>query len=254
MKKKYTLQEFGDSFDPKYARQGILRHVKDGNLPAESVGRGFIINISNKHVKAWIDNCERKFTPIKEKKKPVKVPAKKKPDKVKFVKVKKPKPAKKPKPVKVKKAKPAKKPKPVNPTVKKDTKPQKYDIPKSLLKRLDEGKLTATDLIGLPKVIVEKIKIYEQTKQVIQKRLQERKELISIKFVHLLFGKIYDIDVNEFMAIKTRVKSQLAKIFKTNDDAKLLAAEKAIDEELWDTLRRVKYEFDKFLDKNNFKL
>lgn len=124
----------------------------------------------------------------------------------------------------------------------------------SILKRLDAGEtLLYSEIVYLPKAWVDKIKIHEQTKQITQKRQQERKELINIKFINLLFGKIYDIDLNEFMAIKTRVKSQLAKIFKTNDDKKLLEAEKAIDEELWDTLRRIKYEFDKFLKKQDFK-
>jgi hypothetical protein len=157
--------------------------------------------------------------------------------------------------VQPKSKKPKKKSKPTKKSNKKNEKDNEIEIPpddkipEDILKRLDEGRLTLTDIIDLPKVIVDKIKIYEQTKQIIQKRQQERRELIPIKFVHLLFGKIYDIDVNEFMAIKTRVKSQLAKIFKTNDDKILLKAEKALDEELWDTLRRIKYEFDKFLDK-----
>ena len=123
------------------------------------------------------------------------------------------------------------------------------DIPDYLKKMIDSGDLTMLQFLSLSKSEADKIKIYEQLKQIRQDRLRKRRELIDIKFIKLIFGKIYDIDSNEFMAIKTRLKPNLSKIFKTNDDTTLLEAEKAIDDELWETLSRIKFEFDKFLDK-----
>jgi len=123
------------------------------------------------------------------------------------------------------------------------------DIPDYIKEMVDSGDLSFKQFISLSKSEADKIKIYEQLKQIRQDRLQKRKELIDIKFIKLIFGKVYDIDTNEFMAIKTRLKPNLSKIFKTNDDAVLLEAEKAIDEELWETLSRIKFEFDKFLEK-----
>jgi hypothetical protein len=129
--------------------------------------------------------------------------------------------------------------------------PVEEEIPEYLKEISDSGQLTFSHIQTLSKIEMDKIKIYEDIKQKRQKRLQERKDLISIKFIKLVFGKIYDIHVNEFMAVKTRIKPELAKVFKTNDDVVLLEAEKAFDGELWDVLRRVKYEFDNFLKKHD---
>ncbi len=122
-------------------------------------------------------------------------------------------------------------------------------LPDYIKNLLDTGELTMEMVLGLPKTMMDKIKIYDSLKTTKQTRMDRRRELVNVKFMRLLFGKIYDIDVNEFMAIKTRVKPMLSKIFKTNDDATLLEAEKIIDTELWETLARVKFEFNKFLEK-----
>jgi hypothetical protein len=217
-------------------RIAVFKAGQRGVFPVENVNGKLSVDINNEDVKEYINKAfERKKGKVKAQ---VKVTAKKDTKKKDSVKEANQKTIENIKSVIIK---PQNEPE--------SGKPIGTDIPDDIIKKIDEGRLTAKELIGLPKVVVDKIKVYEQTKQIIQKRQQERRELISIKFVHLLFGKIYDIDLNEFMAIKTRVKSHLAKIFETNSDEKLLAAEKAIDEELWDTLRRIKFEFDKFLDK-----
>ncbi len=122
-------------------------------------------------------------------------------------------------------------------------------LPDYIKNLIDTGELTMEMVFGLTKSAMDKIKIYDSLKTTKQARMDRRRELVNVKFMRLLFGKIYDIDVNEFMAIKTRVKPMLSKVFETNDDAKLLEAEKVIDTELWETLARVKFEFNKFLEK-----
>lgn len=195
-------------------RQAISKAIKNEMLPVVIENGKKYINTVDPIVREYAENIKS----VRE-------------DKQKSTKPKKPVKAKKPK----KQVKPA--PVEVN----------EDEIPEYIKKISDSGQLTFDDISSLSKIEMDKIKIYEDIKQKRQKRLQERKDLISIKFIKLVFGKIYDIHVNEFMAIKTRIKPDLSKIFKTNDDVILLEAEKSIDGELWDVLRRVKYEFDNFL-------
>ena len=113
---------------------------------------------------------------------------------------------------------------------------------------LESGTLTNEMIVKLPKAWVEKLRIYEQVKQIKQKREQERKTLISVHSVNLVFGKLYDIDVNQFMTIKSKIIPDLAGIFGCTDAEKMMAAEKRIDEELWTVLRAIKHEMEKFIE------
>jgi hypothetical protein len=122
------------------------------------------------------------------------------------------------------------------------------DIPEYLKRIADSSALSFQQMTALSKPEVDKIKIYEQIKQIRVKTQRDRHELISRKLVRVVFGKLHEIDMNEFLAIKTRVVPELSKIFQCTDADKLLEAEKKIDEELWEVLHHVKHETDKFLN------
>jgi len=120
-------------------------------------------------------------------------------------------------------------------------------IPPEIIEKLEKNQLTAQMILSLPKAWVEKIKLYEQVKSISQKRRHDRRELIARKMLRMFCGKLYEIDMNEFMSVKIRAIPELAKIFKCTDEKVLLEAEKAIDDELWSVLSHVKIEIDRFI-------
>lgn len=231
---EYTVKEFADAFNPPFTRQGILKNIKSGILKGAEGPRGFLINITENENKEFIKNSERKFT-----EKSVKLSVKKQPEIKKPVKDKKQKLPQKTKSVAVIK--------PQLPEKKKHIKDEK--IPDDIIKKLDDGKLSTSELLGFPKVMVEKIKLYEQTKQIIQKRQQERRELINAKLFRITLGKLFEIHTNEFMTIKSKAVAQIAGIFGSTDEEKKLQSEKILDEELWSVLKHIKIEFNKILTK-----
>ena len=240
-KNEYSIREFAEAFDPSFARQGILKHINSGVLKAKRDGRNFIIDITQKHNAEFIKNSERKFT-----EKPVEVPAPKQPKKLKPVKVKKEKQPKKTKAVAVKKPKKQEKKK----SGKEDTVQKPEDLPYDIYERLNSGEsLTNVEIVNLPKAWVEKIKIYESTKQIVQKRQQERRELISKKLYRFTLNRLFEIHQNQFITIKSKIISDIAAVFGSTDDAKKIKAEEILDNELWEVLFTIKKEFNKSLDK-----
>jgi hypothetical protein len=240
-KNEYSIREFAEAFDPPFTRQGILKHINSGVLKAKRDGRNFTLDITQKDNAEFIKNSERKFT-----EKAVELPVPKQPKKVKPVKVKKEKQPKKTKAVAVKK--PKKQPK--KKQSKEDTVQKPEDLPYDIYERLNSGEsLTNVEIVNLPKAWVEKIKIYESTKQIVQKRQQERRELISAKLLRIIFGKLFEIHTNEFLTIKSKSVANIAGVFGSTDEEKKLKAEKILDEDLWEVLQHIKIEFNKFLVK-----
>jgi len=109
--------------------------------------------------------------------------------------------------------------------------------------------LKPTEIVNMPKAWVEKIRMYEQTKQITQKRQQERGQLLNKKIIRIAFGKLFEIHVNQFLTIKSKVIPDIAGIFSSTDEVKKLQAEKLIDTELWEVLNNIKTDFNKFLTK-----
>ena len=120
-------------------------------------------------------------------------------------------------------------------------------IPGYLRKFADSQHLTFQELTSLSKTEVDKIKSYEQIKQIRTKTQRERKELIERKLIRVVFGKLYEIHQNEFLTVKSKVIPDLAGIFGNTNSEKMIEAEKRLDSELWDVLKHVKYNLDKFL-------
>jgi len=123
------------------------------------------------------------------------------------------------------------------------------DIPNYLKKMADSGDFTLVQFMGLSKSEADKIKIYEGLKQIRVKTQRDKQELISRKMVRVIFGKLYEIDTNQFLTLKNKVVPDIASIMGCVDASKMLEAEKRIDEELYKILKHIKIEIDKFLKK-----
>lgn len=138
----------------------------------------------------------------------------------------------------------------------KQRKPEKQAIPSDIehveipeyLKKIAENRnLNFNDIASLTKVEIEKIKLYEQVKSIRVKTQKERQQLVSRKLIRVVFGKLYEIDVNEFLTLKNKIVPDLAGIMGCTDPAVMLEAEKKIDEELWKVLKHIQHELNKFL-------
>jgi hypothetical protein len=235
----YTILEFSRAVGK--SRQGIFKNVKKGLIPAAEKDGKFIIDINHHHVRAYIESLDTPFTPKPAKKqvkkaKKKKVTAKKKVKKTVKKKAASKKPAKKP----VKKA--AKKP---------PKKPHEYtenDIPDYVKDIADSGALTIEQALSLPKTVVEKIKIYEQIKELKDKRAKARREVMPVKSVRATMNKIYEIHVSQLHQIKSRVIPDIAGIMKCTDDELKLKSEERLNDEIYDVLKNIKYEIDEFIN------
>lgn len=197
-----------------YTRQAVSKAIKTGVLPTVKSGDSVMVNPGDRIVVEYARNAL-------------------------YVRGKEQKKAKTKKPVEDKGKKKAKAEKPVEVT--------ENDIPVYLKKMADSGDLLFEQFIGLTKTEADKIKIYEQLKQIRVKTQREKKELISRKLVRVQFGKIYEIYTNEFQQIKTKIVPDIAGIMGCTDASKMIEADKKIDEELWRVRKHIKIEIDKFL-------
>jgi hypothetical protein len=221
-------------------RIAVFKAGQRGTFPMEQIEGNWQVDKNNEDVKAYIEAVRERQN------KPVELPVLKQPKKAKPVKVKKEKQPKTTKPVKVKK--PKKQPK--KKQGKEDTVQKPEDLPYDIYERLNSGEsLTNVEIVNLPKAWVEKIKIYESTKQIVQKRQQERKELISKKSYRFTLNRLFEIHQNQFITIKSKIISDIAAVFGSTDDAKKIKAEEILDNELWEVLFTIKKEFNKSLDK-----
>ena len=217
------------------SKQAIADALNKGRLPFEIVDGKKVINLDNPDIKDYQKTCRErnaeknvgvKVTKKPVNKKPVKVTVPEKTEKVKTVKVKD-------------------KEKPVKPEDVAD------QLDPELLKMLETNTLTNEMIVKLPKSWVEKLRIYEQVKQIKQKREQERRTLIPVRYLRLILGKLFEIHSTEFLTVKSKIIPDLAGIFECNDAEILLKAERQVDEELWRVLQHIKIEFDRFLKQNS---
>src|SRR4030042_876281 len=189
------------------SRQAIYLAVSNGIIPVTVISGQKMIDLSDQAVIEYAQNIKARSEPRKP------------------VEVAEPKQSKKPKPVKVAGHKKSEIAEPVAFTEPKKGKNNDPVIPPEIIEKLEKNQLTAQMILSLQKAWVEKIKLYEQVKSISQKRHQERRELISRKLLRIFCGKLYEIDMNEFMSVKIRVISELATIFNCTDEKILLEAE-----------------------------
>lgn len=124
-----------------------------------------------------------------------------------------------------------------------------FEIDEHLKKLTDSGQLTFAAAMGLSKRDLEKIKMYEQIKEIKTKADQRREGLIDKKLVRIVFSKIYEIDMNQFLPLKDKLIPDLAAIFGSKDESAKLKAAKKTDDELWKILNNVKRMMNRFLIK-----
>ena len=123
------------------------------------------------------------------------------------------------------------------------------EIPDYLKDISDSGQLTFQQAKGMSKIELEKIKIYESIKKIRMETESKRNQLIARKMIRIVFGKIYEIDTNQFLTLKNKIIPEISGIMGCTDSAKLLESEKIVDSNIWETLKNVKFELDKFLKK-----
>ena len=128
------------------------------------------------------------------------------------------------------------------------------EIPDYLKDIVDSNQLTFELMKMLSKSEMDKIKSYEMTKSIIQKREEASHQLIDRQLVIGIFGTLYDIDRAEFLTLKSKLVPDLAGIFGCTDAEKQIAAEARIEEELYKILGHIKIEIDKFLNSEGVRL
>lgn len=124
-----------------------------------------------------------------------------------------------------------------------------FEIDEHLKKLTDSGELSFAAAMGLTKRDLDKIKIYEQIKDIKGKADERREGLVSRKLVRTVFSKIYEIDMNQLIPMKEKLIPDIAAIFETKNQASILKAGKKLDTELWKILGNIKRELNKFLNK-----
>lgn len=121
------------------------------------------------------------------------------------------------------------------------------DVPDYLRDIIDAGEISFSDAMRLSKVDLEKIKIYESIKKTKIETEQKRNELISRKLIKQIFGKLYEIDMNQFVQLKAKLAPALMGLAGCTDSEILIKAEEKINDEIYLILNNVQAEIDKFL-------
>lgn len=122
-------------------------------------------------------------------------------------------------------------------------------LPEYLRKISDSEDISFEQFTALTKTEADKIKIYEQLKQIRIKTKKDKQELISRKLIKVLFGKLHEIDENEFKQLKSKIIPDISSIMGCVDPEKMIEAEKRVDEEIYKILKHVKHEIDRFIKK-----
>lgn len=214
---------------------------KNKNLPyRQSVGGAREYNLSDSIIKKWLKG--ESIRPTKPK-----PPAPKKQGKREAKPTKKPvtkKPAKKPA-----KPKPKKTPAPVaalTPT----PHPGEIDIPDDIMALIESGELTAAHALGMSKLDLEKIRIYEQARKYRLETEIKRGELVNKKLIHTVFSRIYEIHLNQMLPMKDKLVPDLAAMFGVKDEKLKLKAAEKLDSEQWRVLNNIKRQINKFLERH----
>ena len=197
------------------SRQWINQAVKTGLIPTKKIKNKLMINPVDPAVKEFEINLKA----VKE-------------DNQKSAKIKLP--------VEVKEKKKNKK---------KDSSEEEEKLPDYLKDLVDSNQLTATMALMLPKAWMEKLQIYERMKHIRITTEKAKHELIPRKLIKVIFGKLHEIDENEFKQLKNKIVPDVASIMGCSDSTKMLEAEKRIDEEVYKILKHIKIEIDRFLKK-----
>ena len=218
-KNLFTFSEFADCLG--IARQTIYKNTKSGLIPFLNENGTNKIDINNSQVKDYIISIQEKtgqtFNPEKAQK-TEKRPAKNtlKEPKQKTVKVV----------------------------------PEKQedfsDVPPDILEALENGSLTVGQAMRLSKVTLGKLKDFYAARKTKIESQQKRGELIDREVVVKAFGRLHNIDQNQFLVSKTKIASRMASAFNFTDPSMNTKIEEILEEEFYKILNNIKIEIKKF--------
>ena len=217
--KLITFAKFAESIG--VSRQAIYKNVKSGLLPSVDENGKQKIDLNDRQVQEYLKGIEDKNSQFPKQEKQEKQETRQS-SKTKI--------------------------EPKLPTGQSSTNPDD-EIPDYIIEMIDSGNLTTKAVLDIPKVWMEKLKIHEDIKSKKQKLRQERKELVSAKYMKMLFGKIHQIDIDQLVASKTKIAAKMASLFNCVDPEKITKAEEEIDDELYRALNSIQDEINRFLKK-----
>lgn len=142
--------------------------------------------------------------------------------------------------------------KPKQKSKKKSTKPKKQEekiIDNNRISNLSDFFSNQIDLNGslsdIKKIDLDKMKTAVTIEKDQIKRDKDRGQLIDRDLIKEFFGKLYSIDVNEFLQLSAALSSRICEgIFKTDDPEKLMEVSKLIDSELYKTQSHIQKKVD----------
>jgi hypothetical protein len=117
-----------------------------------------------------------------------------------------------------------------------------------VIEKLSNQQLSA-EINEITKYDVEKIKLFEQIKQIQLKTKKARNELIDRALVQKVFAKIYTIDVSELRPIGNKLAPEIAAICKINNAKTIIKINEKIEREIFKSLQHVKKQVNIFLKK-----
>lgn len=111
------------------------------------------------------------------------------------------------------------------------------------------SQISNLDILKMTSADVAKVARMESAAKTRVEREHKRGLLIERNVVQTVFGKLYQIDTNEFRTMGAKLAAPMAEIFGCDDPEKILEAEKRIDDEVLKIMAHVKRVFNDFLIK-----
>lgn len=110
---------------------------------------------------------------------------------------------------------------------------------------------TDAELENVLKNEADRLKVIEDIISKRFKRAIERQELIPRQFVRVVLGKLYMIDVNEFLTLGNNIASEVAGMMGINDSKKIIKIGKFVEKKCYRILQHKKRLINKDLKKVN---
>jgi len=111
--------------------------------------------------------------------------------------------------------------------------------------------LNASNIQSMSYADVQKVQKIESALKTRVERQQKRGELIERTIVKTLFGKIYQVDVQELRTLGSKIAPEVAGLMGIDDPSMILMVEQRIDGEILKSLAHIKHIIDEFLNSND---
>jgi hypothetical protein len=96
------------------------------------------------------------------------------------------------------------------------------------------------DFAKLTKAQIDKIKSLESALKIRVERQHKRRELIERSLVQAVFGRLYQLDANQWKTLSAKLAPTVAGVAGVDDPEKILAIEQCIDDEVCKVLAHLK--------------